>query len=63
MMISKWFAKFKARKREIEAINAENKKTVAGAGESAERLSALLKKNGVTMQVIVATGGDNHGNK
>lgn len=36
-------------------------KPLEEAGISAEKLTKLLKKNGVTMQIYIATGGDKRG--
>lgn len=35
--------------------------SLRSAGQTADSLHRLLKKNGITLQIYVATGGDKHG--
>lgn len=54
----------------VKALHRETKQNFIDTAQSAHRLNELLLSNGVTMQIIVATGGDRrksdrrkHGNK
>ncbi len=47
--------------RQVEAIyNDEVSQPLHKAGKTADSLNRLLKKNGVTLQIYIATGGDKH---
>lgn len=48
--------------RKVEAIQAESKAMLEDAERMAKRHNDLLRKNGVTLRVYIATGGDKHGN-
>lgn len=39
-------------------IAADNEKKLRETAESAKKLKELLLKNGVTLQIFIATGGD-----
>lgn len=44
---------------EVDALKKEAHKSIAQADKSAKRLNALLKANGITLQINIATGGHN----
>lgn len=46
--------------KKVEAISHETEKLLAEAAKTAARYNRLLKKNGVTMRIAIATG---HGDK
>jgi hypothetical protein len=46
--------------RKVEAISSETERLLAEAAVTAARYNRLLKKNGVTMRIAIATG---HGDK
>lgn len=45
------------KERIIQDIYEENARKAAEAAESAKALRNLLRKNGVSLQILVATGG------
>lgn len=46
--------------KKVEAISGETERLLAEAAKTAARYNRLLKKNGVTMRIAIATG---HGEK
>lgn len=46
--------------REIQSIQADTTKKLEDTSTVAKRHVELLKKNGVMMQIYIATGGDHH---
>jgi hypothetical protein len=46
--------------KKVEAISSETERLLAEAAVTAARYNRLLKKNGVTMRIAIATG---HGDK
>jgi hypothetical protein len=46
--------------KKVDAINLETQKLLADAAKTAARYNRLLKKNGVTMRIAIATG---HGDR
>lgn len=46
--------------KKVEAIHDDTQKKLDDANEAVKRYNELLKKNGVTMQIVIAAGGD-HG--
>lgn len=48
--------------QQVAQIQAENQKMAKEASKEARALRNLLRKNGVTLQIYIATGGDHrHG--
>lgn len=47
--------------KRVDEINAENKKAFDDTAETAKRHAELLRKNGVTLRIFIAAGGDKHG--
>lgn len=47
--------------REVKAIHATSDKILKDTAYEAKQLRDLLKKNGITMQIYVATGGGKDG--
>lgn len=47
--------------RKVAEIQAHNEKVAKDAAKAALGLKRLLAKNGVTLQIYIATGGDKHG--
>lgn len=59
-LIRKLFSKEVDRK--VDAIFADEiNPSLKSADKTAASLTTLLKKNGVTLQIYIATGGDKHG--
>lgn len=48
--------------RKVAEIQAHNEKVAKDTAKAASSLTRLLKKNGITLQIYIATGGDKHGN-
>lgn len=46
--------------RKVAEIQAHNEKIAKETSKAALDLKRLLKKNGVTLQIYIATGGDKH---
>lgn len=46
---------------QVNAINAESKALLKDAAKVAKSHRDLLKRNGVSMQIVIAAGGDKHG--
>lgn len=44
--------------KEVEKLKAENIKRIDKVTDSSTRLHSLLKSNGITLRIYVATGGD-----
>lgn len=44
--------------KKVEVIHAESKAMLEDANKVAKRHKALLDKNGFTMRIYIATGGD-----
>lgn len=44
--------------KQVEAIKKESKKILEDANRTAKRHKMLLDKNGFTMRIYIATGGD-----
>lgn len=44
--------------KEVEKLKAENVKRIDKVTSSSTRLHSLLKSNGITLRIYVATGGD-----
>lgn len=42
----------------VEEIHEKNRQDLKAASKEAKALKDLLKKNGVSMQIFIATGGD-----
>jgi hypothetical protein len=47
--------------KKVAAIHAETKKILDSASETSKRQKELLEKNGLSMLIVIATGGDKHG--
>lgn len=47
--------------KKVESIHAESKAMLEDASKIAKRHKALLDKNGFTMRIYIATGGDHRG--
>ncbi len=45
----------------VAAINEERRAILQDVSKVAKRHRDLLKKNGVALQIYIATGGDKHG--
>lgn len=45
---------------EADKIKAENKKRIDTVTDKSDNLHRLLKANGITLRVYIATGGDKH---
>lgn len=48
--------------RKVAEIHEDTEKKLAETSQAVARYNSLLKKNGVTMQIVIAAGGD-HGHK
>lgn len=46
--------------KKVKEIHKDTLEKIEGASGTSARYNALLKKNGVTMQIVIAAGGD-HG--
>lgn len=46
--------------KEVERIKAENSRRIDKVTDSSDKLHKLLKANGITLQIYIATGGDRH---
>lgn len=44
--------------KEVERLKAQNTKSINKVTDSSARLHNLLKSNGITLRIYVATGGD-----
>lgn len=44
--------------RVIEGINSDTRQKIDDATKTTEKLKQLLEKNGITLQIFIATGGD-----
>ncbi len=47
--------------RTVDAINKESAHMLRSAAKQAKRNNDLLKKNGITLQIFIASGGDERG--
>ncbi len=45
---------------QVDAINAESESILDVASQKTQSQIDLLKKNGVTLRIFIATGGDHH---
>jgi hypothetical protein len=48
--------------RQVDAIHAETKAMLEDTSRTAMRHKKLLDKNGFTLRIYIATGGDHRGN-
>lgn len=46
--------------KKADRIKAENKKRIDKVTDKSDNLHKLLKANGITLRVYIATGGDKH---
>lgn len=46
--------------RQVDKLNQESLQKIQATGLVAKRHADLLKKNGVSMRIFIATGGDHH---
>jgi hypothetical protein len=46
--------------KEADILKAENKKRIDKVTDKSDNLHKLLKANGITLRVYIATGGDKH---
>jgi hypothetical protein len=53
----KFFRRMRAKTDKADAILNESIKAIDSTAKSAKKLENLLKANGVTLQILVATGG------
>lgn len=45
---------------EVERLKAQNNEKISKVTSSSDRLHKLLKANGITLRIYIATGGDKH---
>lgn len=60
-----WFGRHAAEEaeeleKEVDRIKAQNTRKIKSATAKTDNLHRLLKANGITLQVFIATGGDKH---